>query len=405
MKIVLVSMSANTQLSGVSRHIANAARSLLLHAAPADIHVIAGAWEARVLRHAIGCDDSRLHIHSVPPSNGSMARNVWFYVDLPKIAAQLQADVVHLSYPAPLRKESYSCPTVVSLHDLYPYDMPENWGFPKVLFNRLILKQCLGAADAVACVSDATVDRLCHSPFPQIARKAIRIYNCVEPVAEAFTHSPLPLGARTPFLLCVAQHRRNKNIPFAIRVFARLLRDGDIDAATLLAIVGIAGPETSHIHQSIRESGLTQKVVLLSGISNSELQWCYRNCQVLLAPSIVEGFGLPVAEALLAGCRVVCSDIASFRELGGHHCRYVQIGNGTEEAFATAVRLSLREQRQAPVAFPKLCASTIAQEYMALYRRLIRPAKSPLPEANRRDLHLDRLPAGNLGSHEVGSAK
>ena len=58
-------------------------------------------------------------------------------------------------------------------------------------------------------------------------------------------------------------------------------------------------------------------VMLVSGISDAEMQWCYRNCDLLLAPSTIEGFGLPVAEALLAGCRIVCSDIPPFVKWAG----------------------------------------------------------------------------------------
>ena len=100
-------------------------------------------------------------------------------------------------------------------------------------------------------------------------------------------------------------------------IFKQLLSKGVIDSAKRLLLVGMPGPETARIHRSIREGNLTRQVMLVSGISDAEMQWCYRNCDLLLAPSIIEGFGLPVAEALLAGCRVVCSDIPSFREVGG----------------------------------------------------------------------------------------
>jgi glycosyltransferase involved in cell wall biosynthesis len=112
--------------------------------------------------------------------------------------------------------------------------------------------------------------------------------------------------------------------------------------------------------------------VLLSGIHDAEMQWLYRNCELLLAPSIVEGFGLPVAEALLAGCRIVCSDIPAFRELGAHAaCHYVSLGPAAEEAFAETVCIALREPRRAPPALRQLSAPVIAEEYIRLYRGLL----------------------------------
>jgi hypothetical protein len=54
----------------------------------------------------------------------------------------------------------FACPTMVTLHDLYPYEMPMNFGFPKFIFNRMVLQQCLRNTDAIACVSETTLFRL-----------------------------------------------------------------------------------------------------------------------------------------------------------------------------------------------------------------------------------------------------
>ena len=141
-----------------------------------------------------------------------MSRNRWYFNRLPKLAAQYEMDVVHLAYPAPLRRSAFDCPTVVTLHDMYPYDIPSNFGFPKMLFNRAILRQCLAAVDAVACVSNSTLRRLdIHAPGIALT-KAVTIYNSVDAGSPMSQTSPLPDWGGEPFLLCVAQHRRNKNI-------------------------------------------------------------------------------------------------------------------------------------------------------------------------------------------------
>jgi glycosyltransferase involved in cell wall biosynthesis len=378
MKLLIAAVSGNTQLSGVTRHAANLARALLLHSDLEAIHLITGPWERSILRDAIALEDARLHIHSVFLDNTSVSRNLWYAFDLPSIARQLQVDLVHLGYPAPLRRPCLHCPAIVTVHDLYPWDFPANWGYPKVLFNRFILRHCLEAADAIACVSDSTFARLRQPPFSPFARKAVRIYNCVEPVRVRIGRSPLPQARDACFFLCVAQHRRNKNILLALSTFSRLLRENAIAPSTLLVVVGMPGPETPRLHRFIETSGLTSNVLLLSGISEAELQWCYRNCDALLAPSCLEGFGLPIVEALLAGCRVVCSDIPSFRELGGDHCTYFPLGLREEVAFAAAVRTALSRPRSSPVAFPRLSTEVIAAEAMTLYASVAARARSPL---------------------------
>ncbi len=370
MRLVLAAVSSNAQLSGVTRHAANLARCLLLHSPIEVVHVIAAPWEHQLLRDTIGIEDPRLRIHCVHLDPHNLARNFWYYFDLPEIAAQLESDVVHLSYPAPLNRRKLHCPAVVTVHDLYPWDIPANFGFPKVVFNRMVLRQCVRAADALACVSDATLARLRKWEGTKVAAKATRIYNSVEPGRKRVGRSPVPQCRNVPFLLCVAQHRRNKNITLALRTLARLLREKTVQPGMMLLVVGIPGPETERIHRCIEAERLGQNVVLLSGISEPELQWCYRNCEALLAPSLAEGFGLPVAEGLLAGCKIVCSDIPPFRELGGGHCNYFVLGENEEEAFAAAIQGALKQPRGGPVALPQISGEAIAGEYMELYRRL-----------------------------------
>jgi len=209
------------------------------------------------------------------------------------------------------------------------------------------------------------------------SKKATTIYNCVEPAPAAVKPAFFDAWKQDRFLLCVAQHRRKKNIPLVLQTFTHLLSTGVIDSSKRLILVGMPGPETGRIRRLVKEGNLNQQVMFVSGISDAEMQWCYRNCELLLAPSIIEGFGLPVAEALLAGCRVVCSDIPSFREVGGEHCRYVGLGPNAVRDFATAIGEALRGRRPSPIPLPQLSASTIAEQYLRLYRELTAASKSP----------------------------
>jgi glycosyltransferase involved in cell wall biosynthesis len=370
MKVVIAAVSAPEHLNGVSRHAANLARGLLTRAEISEVHLLAGAWQQQTYAEAIARRDVRLHIHPVPIRRATFYRNTWYYSELPNVAAQLGADVMHLAYPMPVRASEFPCPTVVSLHDLYAFDIPENFGFLKSILNRQVVRQCLKSVDAIACVSESTRRQLDRWLGANFAGKAVTIPNSVEPAFSNCVHRPQPLQKGLPFLLCVAQHRRNKNILLALRVFERSLHTGAIGQETQLLIVGVSGPETPRIQRQIRAARLERKVTVLCGISDAELQWCYRNCELLLAPSIVEGFGLPVVEALLAGCRVVCSDIAAFREVGMDNCHYVPLGPDELDAFTGAVRAARTEPRILPMSIPSLSPSIIAEKYIILYRQL-----------------------------------
>jgi glycosyltransferase involved in cell wall biosynthesis len=370
MKIAIAVVSSAVHLSGVSRHAVNLARCLLTRPDVSQVHLIAASWQYDSLCGTLQQDDPRLQIHCVNIGSNAVSRNLWYYSKLPVLAKQLNVAVVHLAYPVPLNQQAFHCPTVVTLHDLYPYDIPANFGFPKVVFNRLILQQCLRSADAIACVSESTLRQLdIHAPQLGL-QKAVTIYNCVEAGPPMAARSPLQGWNGEPFLLCVAQHRRNKNILLALQIFHRLLRGGKTDPTSLLVIIGIEGPETARIHRFIETAGLTQHVILLHGVSDAELQWCYGHCELLLAPSSIEGFGLPVVEAMLRRCCVVCSDIPAFREVGGRYCHYVKLGSTAEGAFIKAIEIARKTVHYAAPATDQFSSRHIADEYMQLYTRL-----------------------------------
>jgi glycosyltransferase involved in cell wall biosynthesis len=249
-----------------------------------------------------------------------------------------------------------------------------NFGFPKFIFNRLILNQCLRNVDAIACVSDITRLRLEQYSSAAVWRKGVRIYNCVEAPLPSANRSPIPNWQDEPFLLCVAQHRHNKNLPLLIRAFDRLLRSGQVGSNIRLVILGITAQDTRNIHRLVSTLGLCESICFLEGLSEAELQWCYTQCEAVVAPSLTEGFGLPVAEGLLAGCRIVCSDIPAHREVGDGQCRFVALGRDAEITLAKAIVEVLKDPKEAPAVLPQFSAAVLAKQYISLYRRLITSA-------------------------------
>ena len=370
MKILLTAAQFSSNISGLQRHAFNVVRCLLKQRQISSVHFVIAPWQRELVRNAGLHSMDRVTLHVADMDRSLLSRNLWYYRRLPNLAAQIRPDVVHLSYPVPVDASAIPCPTVLTLHDLYPYEIPGNFGFPKVLFNRFILQRCLRSVDAVACVSDATVLRMKQYTPRSIWGKAIRIYNCVETEPARAEQSPIPEWRGEPFLLSVSQHRKNKNIPLLIRVFHRLIHARLIHESMRLVVIGIVGPETTRIRQLISDLRLGERVLFLEGLTEPELQWCYTHCDALVAPSETEGFGLPVAEALLAGCRVICSDIPSFREIDEEHCRFVALGPGAEERFADAIVARLKQPPTPPISLPQFSSEVLGAQYLNLYRRL-----------------------------------
>lgn len=334
----------------------------------AQITLVLGKWQRSYFQKSFHLDAEKIRVVSIDISNDAFARNMWYLRGLPQLVDEVAADIVHLSFPVPIRRRAIRCPVAVSLHDLYPYDEPNNLGFPKVFFNRVFLQQCLSEVDCVACVSEATFSRL-EARFPRVAhRKATVVHNCVTINSNELSST---IGNEGNFVLMVAQHRANKNIPLALEVFQELLEGKKIDEQTLLVLVGNHGPETATIRSLIKKRMLEKSVKLIEGVSDGELRSLYANCKFLMAPSLTEGCGLPVAEGLLCGSRVVCSDIPAFREIGGEACHYFDLhAESGSAAMVAAVCSALAEPIRQAKRLERFSLELVAKEYAALYGQL-----------------------------------
>lgn len=369
MKVLLTAISFPSKVSGIQRHAFNVVRCLLAHPAVSALHMVIASWQQDMAHSMELPQDDRLHLHIGRTKPDPVARNLWHYISLPRLAEELQPDLIHLSYPVPISPKRLKVPTVLTLHDLYPYDSPANFRVPHVFANRMILQQSLRAATAIACVSDATLSRLKVNCPEHVWKKACRIHNCVEP--SLATERPVGELEGIPFLLCVAQHRRNKNLHLLLNAYQRLIERKVVSNATKLLIVGISGPETESLQGVIRKKQLASRVRFVAGLPDAELQWCYAHCEVLVVPSTIEGFGLPVAEALPTGCRIVCSDIPALHEIGREHCKYFELDNNAQINLANRITESLGDEKPPGARLPQLAASFIGQEYIRLYRSVL----------------------------------
>ena len=371
MRVLVTAIAQPNGISGVQRHALNLVRCLLQRAEITSVHLALAPWQLNLPAVAGLEPEDRLHIQTATVKRGSISRNLWHLRELPKLARAVEADLVHLGYPVPFRRNAMPCPVVMTLHDLYPFDIPGNFGFPQVILNRFILRLALGQADAISCVSRTTLRHLQYLGYQGKASRFIP--NCVEPGPANSARGPLLDWNGESFLLAVAQHRRNKNLDLLLRSFRNLLDSGLLPRAARLVIVGMRGPETPKLHALAQQLGVTSHVDFLEGLSEAELQWCYRHCASVIAPSSIEGFGLPVVEARLAGCRVVCSDIPAFRELTGSQVHFFDLHGNAERNLCMAIADAIAGPRPIPELLPEFQKNTVAGSHIELYQATLGP--------------------------------
>jgi glycosyltransferase involved in cell wall biosynthesis len=370
MNLLITAISSATSPLGICRHAHNLVRCAASRREVLLITLAIGKWQESYFRDLFHLEAEKLKIVPVDISNDAFARNLWYLQDLPKLADSVAADIVHLSFPAPVRRSALRCPVVVSLHDLRPYDERCSFGFPELFFNRVFLQRCLRDVDSVACVSEATLSKL-KACFPRFThRTALVIHNCV--TIDSNTPA-IPADAQHPFVLMVAQHKANKNILLAVKVFQELLRVGQMDKETILLLIGSCGSETTAITSLIKQRTLEKSVKLVEKVTDGELRWLYANCEFLMAPSSMEGFGFPIAEGLFCGSRVVCSDIPAFREIGGDTCRYFDLHAESDfSAMIEAISSALAEPARPAKRLERFSLEHVASKYVALYGQLRR---------------------------------
>jgi glycosyltransferase involved in cell wall biosynthesis len=153
--------------------------------------------------------------------------------------------------------------------------------------------------------------------------------------------------AGEPYVLHVGSCIPRKRIDVLLGTFAQLRK-----RLPELHLVKVGGEWTREQRAILQRNALAGAVIHLSGIPRSTLACLVRHASLVLMPSAMEGFGLPVLEALACGAPVLASDLAVFREVGGDAVSYAPVGDvdaWTEHAVAL-----LRNPEQAGLAWRRV---------------------------------------------------
>lgn len=199
-----------------------------------------------------------------------------------------------------------SIPFVFTIHDLNHIDRSENSSFLKRLFYNFIIKAGCHRAKYVLTVSEFSRMRIIEwsGILPD---KVINVGNGVD---DSFNMNVLPYQPGYPYLLCVSNRKLHKNEPRIIRAFS----SANISASTKLLLTGCPTQELSVL---IKQCKLSERVIFIGKVSDEELPSLYKGALCLVFPSLYEGFGLPVVEAMACGTPVITSTITSLPEVAG----------------------------------------------------------------------------------------
>jgi glycosyltransferase involved in cell wall biosynthesis len=221
-------------------------------------------------------------------------------------------DILHLSYYPRVIINTKSAALVVSVYDMIPERFPEIYKDNVIIARR---KRAFEAADLILSISNAS--KLDLLSFYQIDESKIRVIPLASSFSDPYYHSDL-LGETKenenvrPFLLYVGTRPGYKNFMNLLIAYAgdpNLRRDTDV-------VCFGADPLSEEEKGFIAHLGIEDRIRHANG-PDSSLAWYYRHALALVCPSLYEGFGLPLVEAMTLGCPVVASNRGSIPEVVG----------------------------------------------------------------------------------------
>ncbi len=234
---------------------------------------------------------------------------LWHRLELPSFdwLAGREIDVAHS--PTPLRLPSRRARSVVTVHDLFFLDHPESTLREIRRDYRDLVRSSVKNADAIVVNSRTTRDDV--EARLDVARDRIHVVHAG--LDESFLGSaPARNGSGSPYLLTVATEEPRKNLSTLLQAFA-ILKGRGFDGS--LKIAGGSGLDTPVVVEAIARLGLEREVSRLGYVDPRDLPSLYRNARALVSPSLWEGFGLPLLEAMAMTTPLVASDIPVHREV------------------------------------------------------------------------------------------
>jgi glycosyltransferase involved in cell wall biosynthesis len=262
--------------------------------------------------------------------------------------------------PHNMMPRALPCPSVVTLHDLMAIERPDlhMQGIERLAkkgYYQHAIWRAMRQATRLIAPTKATADRICKL-VPEAGNRTTVIWEAADPcfrpaenLGTAQVRAAELTGGASPYLLVVGANAPTKRHVLAIKAFAAavprpwrlVLLQRRLSGNGLTALV-------DRVH-------LTDRVVWLNAIAREDVATLMQAADGLIQPSIYEGFGLPILEAMACGCPVVASDIAPFKEIADGCAMHFE----ADDEMALAV--TLREFVRSPAIRRELSAHGVAR--------------------------------------------
>ena len=235
---------------------------------------------------------------------GPFKGHIWEQLTLARLVKKRNGKLLNLGNTAPY----FTNPHITVVHDLAFERFPESYNRNFVRFYKWLVPRVCKKSEFVLTVSEFSRNEI-HSLYRIPKEKIVVVYNGVSDSLKTAVEEPVEKLIDRKFLLVVSSLNKRKNL--------EVLMDLPINEhIPRLVIVG-----TGHsVFANIKAQ--SQKATVLEDVRAGQLAWLYKNARMVVYPSVYEGFGLPILEALWFGADVLVNDIPVFRELFEGYVRF-----------------------------------------------------------------------------------
>ena len=231
----------------------------------------------------------------------------------------------------PIPAELSTAKTCITVHDLRYLASRKYVSLKRYALLKMYMSRSLARADSVIVVSRWTGEQL-KDHFSVPPDKLSVIHNSVD---GNFTETSKTMCStfNKPYLLSVGHLEKRKNFETLVKAFSSIADSWD----GLLVLVGEDQGSLHSIKAVAENSGVSDRLILLSSVSYRELTGLYANSEIVICPSLYEGFGITLLEGMAAGRPVIASDIPPHREVAGDAALLVDAGEEEIDEFAKAI--------------------------------------------------------------------
>jgi glycosyltransferase involved in cell wall biosynthesis len=255
------------------------------------------------------------------PTEQRLFRILWEQSVWPIQAAREEVDLLHsMAFVTPIFTK---IPTIVTVYDLSFVHYPEKFPTSQRLYLQTQTARSVKQAQRVITISEATRQDL-YRHFDVPLEKIEVVFPGVESHYKQIPQESLNAfrvenDLRKPFILHVGTLQPRKNIPVLLNAFAAL-KNQDVD----LVLAGGKGWQYDQIFSQVKDLGLADQVRFTGYVRDEELPFWYNAAKVLVFPSVYEGFGMPIIEAMACGTPVIAAHTSSIPEAGGEAALYFE---------------------------------------------------------------------------------